>query len=171
MDIVKEKWGKKNLISKAWGRCRSLGAVCSKSASPKSTFRKLRRSFTARTSSKKRCQQVAPEGCFSVYVGQEKKRFVVRAEFANHPLFKLLLEDAEMEYGFHSEGPILLPCDVDLFYKVLAEMESDDDDDISSFSNGYGSLMILCSPISRPKNCNGDYKLLSPSPLFKINQF
>lgn len=41
----------------------------------------------------------------------------------NHPSFKLLLEDATMEYGYKNEGPILLSCDVDLLYNVLAEIE------------------------------------------------
>lgn len=72
------------------------------------------------------------DGCFSVYVGPEKQRFVVKAEFANHPAFKVLLEDAALEYGYQSDGPILLPCDVDLFYQVLAEIDNIDEDIIGS---------------------------------------
>ncbi|KAE8803967.1 hypothetical protein D1007_20126 [Hordeum vulgare] len=37
---------------------------------------------------------VAP-GCFSVYVGPERERFVVCADCTNHPLFRCLLDDAE----------------------------------------------------------------------------
>ncbi|XP_048137077.1 uncharacterized protein LOC125315623 [Rhodamnia argentea] len=81
-----------------------------------------------------------PAGCFPVYVGEgdRKERFVVKAEQANHPLFKSLLEDAESVYGFCCQGPLSLPCDPDFFFKVLAEMEyshhdhcscSDDDGD------------------------------------------
>ncbi|KAK2644453.1 hypothetical protein Ddye_019648 [Dipteronia dyeriana] len=40
----------------------------------------------------------------------------------------MLLEDAELKYGYDAQGPILLPCHVDLFYKVLAAMESGDDE-------------------------------------------
>lgn len=96
---------------------------------------------------------VAPTGCFPVYVGPTRQRFVVRAEFANHPLFKMLLEDAEMEYGFTSEGPLLLPCEVDLFCKVLGEMDCDDD-----HQGGFG--YASCSPFNRMGKHG--YGLLTP---------
>lgn len=98
---------------------------------------------------------VTPRGCFSVYVGSERQRFVVKTKYANHPLFKMLLDDAQQQFGYCSEGPILLPCGVDLFYKVLAEMDSDTIDIVHSRGcGGYGS-----------------YGLLSPSKLIKMNQF
>nr|AMQ09556.1 small auxin up regulated protein [Boehmeria nivea] len=145
MDIVKlAKW-KKDLIVKAWGKCKSIGSISTLSKSKSSTINittrrsasfkhYLKRSFTTSATTngdnkerksknnkkkkKKSANQVAPDGCFSVYVGPEKQRFVVRTEFANHPLFRMLLEEAESEYGYNCDGPILLPCDVDLFYKV-----------------------------------------------------
>ncbi|KAG8388107.1 hypothetical protein BUALT_Bualt02G0091300 [Buddleja alternifolia] len=92
-------------------------------------------------------REVAPNGCFSVHVGSEKQRFVIKTEFANHPLFKMLLQDAELEYGFKREGPIQLPCEVDLFIKVLAEMDGGDDQEFDGqFPCGfrYGA----CSPFS-----------------------
>ncbi|GKG26020.1 small auxin-up RNA, partial [Tanacetum coccineum] len=55
----------------------------------------------------------------------------------------MLLEDAESEYGTHGNGPILLPCDVDLFYKVLAEMEAKDVQPLG-WTFAYGP----CSPFS-----------------------
>ncbi|XP_068665024.1 auxin-responsive protein SAUR71-like [Aristolochia californica] len=70
--------------------------------------------------------RVAPEGCFSVYVGPEKERFVIKTEYVNHPLFKILLEEAEMEYGFDTQGPLALPCKVDIFHRVLWEMDNED---------------------------------------------
>ncbi|KAM5571598.1 auxin-responsive protein SAUR71-like [Rosa sericea] len=112
MDIEKGKLAK-NLIIKAWKRC----------------------SLTNQSSSKRKKSKdrvLAPDGCFSVYVGPEKQRFVVKVEFANHPLFKVLLEDAAWEYGYSSGGPIMLPCDVELFYNILAEMENNVDDDMMS---------------------------------------
>lgn len=113
MDTVKGKC-KKNLIFKAWERCRSLGASRN-TTSPEDDNKRQKKS------------RLAPEGCFSVYVGPQRQRFVVKAKFANHPLFVTLLEDAESEYGYNSEGPILLPCDVDLFHKVLAEIDGSED--------------------------------------------
>lgn len=79
----------------------------------------------------------------------------MKAKYANHPLFKMLLDDAEQQYGYSCDGPIFLPCDVDLFYKILAEMDSDATDIIQPHGcGGYGS-----------------YSLLSPSKFLKINQF
>jgi hypothetical protein len=43
---------------------------------------------------------VAPEGCFPVYVGPKKQKFVIKIEYANHSLFQMLLEEAESEYGY-----------------------------------------------------------------------
>lgn len=69
-----------------------------------------------------------PKGCFSVYVGSERQRFIVKTKFVTHPLFKMLLDEAEEEFGFQNDGPIRLPCNVDLFYKVLAEMNNFDEE-------------------------------------------
>ena len=104
--------------------------------------------------SQKKKNEVAPQGCFYVYVGPERQRFVLKIETANHPMFKMLLDDAESEYGFSNDGPIWLPCNVDLFCEALAEME----DAIvgCKFYKAHGSVkhwQISCH----------DYKLLSSS--------
>lgn len=168
MDVLKlkSKWKK---IYRGWKRCPSVKDVnvvfrCSNS------FSKLLTHRIRKTS------KVAPKGCFSVYVGSEKQRFVVRTELVNHPLFKILLDDAEMEYGYSSEGPILLPCEVDLFYKVLAEMESSYEHITSSNCSSF----ILCSPAANysPYYTNirdytgyGGYRILSSSHVIWIDQF
>ncbi|KAI3452561.1 hypothetical protein Pfo_009225 [Paulownia fortunei] len=74
----------------------------------------------------KKWSRVAPEGCFSIYVGPQKQRFLIKTEYVNHPLFKMLLEEAESEYGYSSEGPLALPCEVDHFIKVLMEMDCEE---------------------------------------------
>lgn len=184
MDVVKMKW-KKNVIVKAWERCWSIGTGSTKKLSSGEALKKSK-SWNCSSNtlqkleeedddnggkkSKKYCQ-VAPNGCFSVYVGPQRQRFVIKTEFANHPLFKMLLEDAELEYGFTSEGPLLLPCDVDLFYKVLAEMDDNETTTTPVCSFANYSPLILCSP-SRPSTINkgyGSYKLLTPSPMLKLN--
>lgn len=138
-------------------------------SSTRSAFRKSRSWHSSSSSSKEK----VPNGCFSVYVGEEKKRFVMKIEFANHPLFKMLLEDAELEYGFNSEGPLLLPCAVDLFCKVLHEMDC-----VKEFDDVYrprGSCTPF-SPMRRlgktemARGCSS-YGLLTPPRLLKINHF
>ncbi|WCJ36306.1 SAUR-like auxin-responsive protein family [Euphorbia peplus] len=160
MDMVKKSDMKKNLI-KTWRRCRSHFAIFGETKNKNLTRSKTWHSTTTSSSS----QVVAPGGCFSVYVGPQKQRFVIKTEFANHPLFKTLLEDAESEYGFHSDGPILLPCDVHLFYKVLAEIDKAGDDIVSPAATC--TPMILCSPM-RP--VNRGYRLLSPSRFINLNR-
>ncbi|KAJ4824541.1 hypothetical protein Tsubulata_011037 [Turnera subulata] len=165
MDVTKGKAKKGNLIIKTWQRCKSLGRGSK-------TTRIVVRSLTAKSKSwpridtspledqqqEKRAskRRVAPEGCFSVYVGPERQRFVIKTEYANHPLFKILLEEAESEYGYSPEGPLSLPCNVDVFYKVLVAMDDNNSDQIPQrcgFSKNYGS-----------------YRLLSPSRMIAMNQ-
>ncbi|XP_038712825.1 auxin-responsive protein SAUR32-like [Tripterygium wilfordii] len=167
---VERKMKKGNLIVKTWERCKSIGrgsktssmvhALNTKSKSwPQiDVSSSIDRDYSDRKRSLKK-RQVAPDGCFTVYVGAEKQRFVIKTEYANHPLFKMLLDEAESEYGYTSEGPISLPCNVDYFCKVLMAMDDDDGED-REMRSGCG---FPRSPAS--------YRLLSPSPLIAINQF
>ncbi|EEF51735.1 auxin-responsive protein SAUR72 [Ricinus communis] len=157
MDTSVKNRLKRSIFLKVWERCKSWNAG-SKTKTARIACNSLTKSRswhcpTTRSSSSeeeniekgKKKPRVAPAGCFPVYVGEEKQRFVIRTEIANHPLFKILLEDAELEYGFNSEGPLLLPCDVDLFYKVLAEMDSGEE--ISTTPRSWRTcLLILCGP-------------------------
>ncbi|KAM0822896.1 hypothetical protein ACQ4PT_071223 [Festuca glaucescens] len=70
-------------------------------------------------------RQKPAEGCFSVYVGAGRQRFVVRTECLNHPLFRTLLEEAEEEFGYAATGPLELPCDADTFARVLEQIEEE----------------------------------------------
>jgi SAUR family protein len=160
MDMSKGK-GKTegNLIIKTWERCKSIGRGSKRTS-------RLVRSLTPKSKSyphikvsleddhdrkHSRQRRVAPEGCFSVYVGPQKQRFVIKTEYANHPLFKMLLEEAESEYGYSSEGPLTLPCNVDIFYRVLMAVEDTNIDDKihlgCGFAKNYGSYHLL-SPSS-----------------------
>ena len=49
----------------------------------------------------------------------------MKTGMANHAVFKKMLEEAEREYGFSNDGPVLLPCHVDVFYEALSEMEKE----------------------------------------------
>ncbi|XP_024011294.1 auxin-responsive protein SAUR71 [Eutrema salsugineum] len=121
-----------------------------------------------------------PHGCFTVYVGPTEQRIVVKTKLLNHPLFKNLLEDAENEYGYRRDGPIVLPCEVDFFFKVLADMKSsdghgddyDDDDDgsVSSPICGLGSPYRCGGTESMAMRRNGSYKLLRTPSFFKLNR-
>lgn len=168
MDLIKAKV-KRNFITKTWKRCKTIPGGGERSFSKS-------QSWHGGDERRRGKRQVAPEGCFAVYVGAERQKFAIKTEYANHPLFEMLLEDAELEYGYNSEGPILLACDVDLFYKVLAEMEMEmgGQEVVGRGGCGFGSR----SPFSRGqwrlgksdmgKGC-GSYGMLTPSRLIKMN--
>lgn len=158
MDVIKEK-EKKGLIIKTWERCKSIGRSRKMSSGPIYALTTKSKSWNSTGSSledekRARKRRVAPEGCFSVYVGPQKQKFVIKTEYANHPLFKMLLEEAESEYGYDNQGPLVLPCNVDIFQKVLLEME-----DANEIRKGCGCKRY------------GSYQLLSPSRMVAINQF
>ncbi|XP_002510511.2 auxin-induced protein 6B [Ricinus communis] len=60
-----------------------------------------------------------PAGHVAVCVGSSCRRFVVRATYLNHPVFKKLLMQAEEEYGFSNQGPLAIPCDETVFEEVI----------------------------------------------------
>ncbi|CAN6193024.1 unnamed protein product [Urochloa humidicola] len=60
-----------------------------------------------------------PRGSFAVYVGEEKRRFVIPTEYLGHWAFAELLREAEEEFGFQHEGALRIPCDVEVFEGIL----------------------------------------------------
>ncbi|CAL4945809.1 unnamed protein product [Urochloa decumbens] len=106
----------------------------------------------------------SPAGCFSVYVGPERERFVVRADCASHPLFRRLLDDAEREYGYAAQGPLALPgCDAGEFLDVLWQMENGDADDGELAGGTAAALSPICGLHSGSiKGRAAGYRMLSP---------
>ena len=161
MDVIYEK-KKKGLIIQTWERCKSIGRGSkSKSSGTVHALTLKSKSWSSNKGTleleeekRARKRRVTPEGCFSVYVGPQKQKFVIKTEYANHPLFKMLLEEAESEYGYDNQGPLVLPCNVDIFCKVLLEME-----DCHEIHQGCSFKRY------------GSYHLLSPTRMAVINQF
>jgi len=61
-----------------------------------------------------------PRGCCPVYVGAERRRFVVPTAYLGAPAFRRLLEKAEEEFGFHYHGGALtIPCDTEALKHIL----------------------------------------------------
>ncbi|KAK7295863.1 hypothetical protein RJT34_18777 [Clitoria ternatea] len=143
MDDNNKKKKVAGLISKTWERCKSSIGRGRRKA------RVVVRRSKSWPSRRDRSGITASEGCFSVYVGPQMQRFVIKTEYANHPLFKMLLEEAESEYGYNAQGPLLLPCQVHIFYKVLMEI------DYQQTQTPHGCAFLKPSPSS--------YQLLTPS--------
>ncbi|XP_057518074.1 auxin-induced protein 6B-like [Amaranthus tricolor] len=68
-----------------------------------------------------------PSGHLAVTVGSNGRRFIVRATYLNHPVFRKLLVQAEEEYGFSNQtGPLSIPCDENVFEEILRFMNRSD---------------------------------------------
>ncbi|PKA47528.1 Auxin-induced protein 15A [Apostasia shenzhenica] len=64
-----------------------------------------------------------PAGHLPVYVGEERRRFVIPTRFLSHPLFSMLLEKARQEYGFQQRSGLAFPCSVSVFVEVVWAVE------------------------------------------------
>ncbi|GAB4852504.1 hypothetical protein Ancab_016718 [Ancistrocladus abbreviatus] len=79
----------------------------------------LRRWRNKAAMSSRRVPSDVPPGHVAVSVGTSCRRFVIRTDYLNHPVFRKLLVQAEEEYGFSNQGPLTIPCDETLFEEVL----------------------------------------------------
>lgn len=81
-----------------------------------------------------------PPGHLAVLVGKSGRRFVIRADYLNHPIFRDLLDAAYEEYGHYKEGLLELPCDEHLFQDILRAVRSG----ATAFqSSCQGTLMLV----------------------------
>ncbi|KAM0880888.1 hypothetical protein ACQ4PT_033290 [Festuca glaucescens] len=98
------------------------------------------------------------KGWLAVRVGDEQehehehggggfRRFVIPIAYLYHPLFRRLLEAARDAYGYHSSGPLRLPCSVDEFLRLRALVERDTHSSASSSS----SHRVHLAPCTRAK--------------------
>ncbi|PWA62606.1 Auxin responsive SAUR protein [Artemisia annua] len=65
-----------------------------------------------------------PKGCFSVYVGESKrKRYIVPLSYLKHPSFQTLLNLSEEEFGYaHPMGGLMFPCKEETFIEVMHDI-------------------------------------------------
>ncbi|CAA2988617.1 auxin-responsive protein SAUR41-like isoform X2 [Olea europaea var. sylvestris] len=65
-----------------------------------------------------------PKGYLAVYVGPELRRFIIPTRYLSDPLFKVLLEKVEEEFGFDHNGALTIPCETETFKYLLQCMEN-----------------------------------------------
>ncbi|WOG84726.1 hypothetical protein DCAR_0103910 [Daucus carota subsp. sativus] len=85
-----------------------------------------------------------PAGHVAITVGSGHTRFIVRATYLNHPVFRTLLAQAEEEYGFCHQGPLAIPCDESVFLDILRLVTRSDS---SSNSARVDDLPMRCHSI------------------------
>ncbi|MED6157611.1 hypothetical protein PIB30_024928 [Stylosanthes scabra] len=76
----------------------------------------------------------APSGFVFVYVGPERKRFVIPARFLNLPVFAGLLQETEEVFGLRCSGGLVLPCEVAFFSNIVKHLQKDE--------HKYGKLSL-----------------------------
>ncbi|XP_019198399.1 PREDICTED: auxin-responsive protein SAUR50-like [Ipomoea nil] len=66
-----------------------------------------------------------PKGYMGVYVGRGEllRRFIIPTTYLSDPLFKVLLEKVEEEFGFEHRGGLIIPCEIETFKYLLKCME------------------------------------------------
>lgn len=57
--------------------------------------------------------------------GSPSQRFLIPISYLYHPLFKRLLDKAREIYGYHTDGPLKLPCSVDDFLHLRWRIEKE----------------------------------------------
>ncbi|KAL1331934.1 auxin-responsive protein SAUR50-like [Arachis duranensis] len=62
-----------------------------------------------------------PRGHLAVTVGEANRRFVIRADYLNHPVLQQLLDQYE-GHGFNKSGPLSIPCDEFLFEDIIQSL-------------------------------------------------
>ena len=60
-----------------------------------------------------------PEGSLAVYVGHERKRFVIPIPYLTNSVFQALLEKSAEEFGFRYEGGLRIACTPNVFENLL----------------------------------------------------
>ncbi|KAE8665289.1 Auxin-induced protein 15A [Hibiscus syriacus] len=65
-----------------------------------------------------------PKGYLAVYVGMELRRFIIPTRYLSHPIFTILLEKAEEEFGYGHIGGLTLPCEIETFKYLLKCIEN-----------------------------------------------
>ncbi|OMP03115.1 Auxin responsive SAUR protein [Corchorus olitorius] len=109
-------------MSQATGKCQKIRHIVRIRQMLKQWRRKAR--ITASNSYNKHAPSDVPAGHVAVCVGSSLRRYIVRATYLNHPIFKKLLVQTEEEYGFNNVGPLTIPCDESLFEEILRVVSS-----------------------------------------------
>jgi len=63
-----------------------------------------------------------PKGHFAVYVGKNRRRYIVPISWLSHPEFQCLLQLAEEEFGYQHEMGIIIPCEEVVFRSIASNI-------------------------------------------------
>ncbi|KAK3001916.1 hypothetical protein RJ639_021155 [Escallonia herrerae] len=90
-----------------------------------------------------------PKGYLAVYVGLELRRFIIPTSYLSDPLFKVLLEKVEEEFGFDHSGGLTIPCEIETFKYLLKCMENHQKDQADQEDAGKHFFLLFLSILGR----------------------
>ncbi|MBA0625175.1 hypothetical protein Godav_010405 [Gossypium davidsonii] len=74
-------------------------------------------------SSEKTLPRYVPPGHLAVTVGEAGRRFVIKADYLNQPVFRHLLDKVYEEHSPNKDGPLAIPCDECLFRDIIHSLD------------------------------------------------
>lgn len=92
-------------------------------------------------------------GHFVVYT-KEGKRFVVPIYYLTHPIFKVLLEMAEEEFGTTAHGPLQVPCEEEFMEYIFTLLRKNPSAEVKTAliamnsCEGISKSSLLSPPLS-----------------------
>ncbi|KAJ0087562.1 hypothetical protein Patl1_09433 [Pistacia atlantica] len=95
------------------------------------------------------------KGHFAVYT-KEGKRFVVPLYYLNHPIFRVLLEMAEEEFGIIANGPLQVPCEEELMDNILSLLRRNPSHDAETTYSYMGASITSFFPLFHAHNQHHD---------------
>ncbi|PSS02057.1 Auxin-induced protein like [Actinidia chinensis var. chinensis] len=84
-----------------------------------------------------------PKGYLAVYVGPELRRFIIPTSYLTDPVFKVLLEKVEEEFGFNHSGGLTIPCEIETFKYLLKVMETHQNDQPDQDGDTAGTSLAI----------------------------
>ncbi|KAK8625073.1 hypothetical protein V6N13_089951 [Hibiscus sabdariffa] len=108
------------------GTCQKIRQIVRIRQMLKQWRRNARITASKNNSDNERAPSDVPSGHVAVIVGASMRRFIVRATYLNHPMFRNLLVQTEEEYGFNNDGPLIFPCDESFFEETLRVVSRSD---------------------------------------------
>ncbi|KAL5740680.1 hypothetical protein ACOSP7_029561 [Xanthoceras sorbifolium] len=81
----------------------------------------------------KKLPRDVPPGHLAVIVGKAGRRFVIKADYLNQPVFRQLLDRAYEDYSPNKDGPLAIPCEEFHFERI-----------INSFQGGTALQQFTC---------------------------
>ncbi|XP_071699100.1 protein SMALL AUXIN UP-REGULATED RNA 12-like [Rutidosis leptorrhynchoides] len=91
-------------------------------------------------------QRMPSAGNLAVYVGSERRRFIIPTRFLNLPVFVSLLNKAAEEFGFQTTGGLIIPCEVRFFKKLVKVLDQNENGfstlDLDDFSAMFSDLSM-----------------------------